>query len=303
MGDIRPQPAERERKIAALAGGQHGVVTHQQLVLLGVTPPAIQHRLRCRRLHAVHRGVYSVGHALLSGHGRWMAAVFACGDGAVLSHHDAGDLWGIPSSRQRLIHITAPTRRQRPGLMIHEGRGEAVVHEGIPVTTVARTLLDLAEVVPHRLDRALEASERLCLFDLRELEALMRRSRGRRGLRALDAALRAYREEPITRSELERMFLELIRKAGLPLPVFNTWIGSHEVDVVWHEQRRVVELDGHEFHRTRATFERDRIRDAELQLAGYRVLRITRRRLDADPHEVVSTLRAMLVAPLPTPML
>jgi hypothetical protein len=227
-----------------------------------------------------------------------MAAAVACGPDAVVSHVSAAGLRQLLPDSRRVVDVTVPARRKHPGVVVHTVRGlpveDRALVESIPVTTVARTLLDLAEVVPKRLSRALEASERLGLFDLRELEALMRRSRGRRGLRLLTAALRTYRDPSLTRSELERRFLDLCREAGLPPPATNVWVAGHEVDVVWHDQRLVVELDGHEFHRTRAAFERDRKRDADLQLAGYRVVRITQLRLNVEPHAVVTMLRSML---------
>jgi very-short-patch-repair endonuclease len=175
---------------------------------------------------------------------------------------------------------------------LHEDDGALV--DGIPVTGVARTLLDLADVVPQRLDRALEAAERLGLFDLAAVDALIARSRGHHGLGALAKALRDYREPPHTDSEMELDFVRLCRNAGLPAPSTSVLIAGHRVDAVWQQQRLVVELDGREFHRTRAAFERDRMRDADLQVAGYRVLRITHRRLTRYPGAVVNSLRLLL---------
>ena len=166
------------------------------------------------------------------------------------------------------------------------------------MTSVERTLLDLAEAVPERLDRALEAAERLGLFDLRQIEALMDRSHGRRGLPILDAALRTYHDPGFTRSELERAFLRFCRDAGLPAPSTNVWIedAACEVDVVWQEASVAVELDSRSFHSTRAAFERDRRRDAALQVAGYRVLRVTYRWLEGDPDAVGAAVRALLAS-------
>jgi Protein of unknown function (DUF559) len=151
-------------------------------------------------------------------------------------------------------------------------------------------LLDLAEVVGEdALGRALEQAERLQLFDLAAVDALIERSAGRRGVGVLDRALAIYREPShLTRSELERRFLTLCRDAGLPVPAANAWVIDQEVDVLWAEQRLVVELDSHRYHRTAAAFERDRVRDTALQLAGYRVLRVTRRRLDSEPGAVIA---------------
>ena len=169
------------------------------------------------------------------------------------------------------------------------------MRDAIPVTSISRTLLDLAQVSPQRqLRRALDESERLGLFDLRALERLIARSNGHRGLGRLKAAIRDYRgPPPITRSELERLFLDLCHEAGLPRPQTNTLVEGYEVDAAWLDHRLVVELDSHEYHGTRAAFENDRVRDAILQAAGYRVIRITHRRMEDAPADVVRLLRAL----------
>jgi hypothetical protein len=175
---------------------------------------------------------------------------------------------------------------------------DRTVHEGIPVTTVARTLVDLAEVVRQQeLERAVEQAERLRLFDLRKVENVCERSRGRRGLRPLRRLLSdAVGEPPVTRSELERRFLDLCRDAGFPEPALNVSIAGFVVDFLWPSKRLVIELDGHAFHSTRAAFERDRVRDAKLQLAGCRVMRVTYRRLDREPAAVAEDVGALLSA-------
>ena len=229
-----------------------------------------------------------------------MAAVLACGGAALLSHRSAARLWGLLNTSTYTTEVTTGRSPEgHPGIGLHRSRRihveDRAVRNGIPVTSVARTLLDLAEVVPRRrLDRALEQSERLGLFDLRVVERLMRRSRGRHGLRPLKAALRDYRLPAFTRSELERRFLDLCDRAGLPRPAANMFLAGQEVDMVWSAQRLVVELDGHDSHGTRAAFERDRVRDTMLQLAGYRVLRVTDRRLEAEPAQVVGAVRRLL---------
>ncbi len=163
------------------------------------------------------------------------------------------------------------------------------------MTSVARTLLDLAGVVRFdQLERAIEAAERRDLFDLRAVEALMERPR--RGVRALRTALRDYHDPGFTRSVLERRFAHVCRAAGLPAPAMNSWIGDQEVDVVWEDEQVAVQLDGYEFHRTRAAFEGDRRRDATLILAGYRVLRVTYRWLAGDPDGVVTAVRSLLAS-------
>jgi predicted transcriptional regulator of viral defense system len=298
---IQPSGRPVDGEIAELAGRQHGVVAHRQLVTLGLGREAIKYRVRSGRLHRLHRGVYAVGHRVLSANGRRIAAVLACGPGAVLSHRTAGDQWGIRRSASARLDVTAPRPRKGPrDIRVCAVRRldprDVTVKDGIPVTTVARTLLELAEVLrPRQLERALEEAERLRIFDLNAVEELCRRSHGRRGLRPLIALLGAtFAVPPHTRSELERMFVDLCSDAGLPPPVVNAWIEDLEVDAHWPGTTLVVELDSWRFHRTRAAFERDRARDMKLDLADYAVLRLTHRQLTQDPGAVTQTLRARL---------
>ena len=160
-----------------------------------------------------------------------------------------------------------------------------------------RTLLDLAGLVsPDQLRRALEQAERLQLLDLRAAQALCERSPRRQGLRALSTLLADDREPLEVRSELERRFVGFCQEADLPLPALNTMVAGHEVDAFWPRQRLVVELDGYKFHRGRGAFERDRVRDLDLHVAGYRVLRITSRRLDRERAAVAAAVRSLLAA-------
>ena len=294
----RRNPGAHE--LAALATRQHGVAAHWQLVELGLGRKAIEYRLAAGSLERVHVGVYAIGHEALSGRGRRMGAVLTGGPDAVLSHQSAAALWDLRPSSRAAIDVTVPARgrRRRPGITFHRVRhldeDDRTVVDGIPVTSVPRTLLDLAEVVrPRALERAFEEAERLRLLDVRAVERLLDKSTGRRGQRPLRALLREYREPPPTRSELERAFLDLCRAHGLPLPEVNVRIGKYEVDMLWREQKLIVELDGRAFHDTGRTFERDRVRDAELQLE-YRVVRITYRRLNREPAVVAETIRRHL---------
>jgi len=199
------------------------------------------------------------------------------------------------------IDVSAPGRRGRPGIVLHrvgsvhdEDRGKC---HGVPVTAVPRTLLDLAGLVsPDQLRRALEQAERLQLLDLRAAQALCERSPRRQGLRALSTLLADDREPLEVRSELERRFVGFCQEADLPLPALNTMVAGHEVDAFWPRQRLVVELDGYKFHRGRGAFERDRVRDLDLHVAGYRVLRITSRRLDRERAAVAAAVRSLLAA-------
>jgi hypothetical protein len=230
-----------------------------------------------------------------------MAAVLACGPDAVLSHRSAAGLWGLLRAAGSRIDVTTTDRRGRgrPGIVLHRVRklheDDRALRDAIPVTAVARTLLDLAEVVhARRLGVAFEEAERLGLLDVRALHALWGRSRGRAGLRPLRSLLSEGRDPPETRSALERRFVEVCGRQNLPPPVLNARVGAFEVDALWPRERLIVELDGYAFHRTRGAFERDRLRDSDLQLAGYRVLRITSRRLEREPAVVAETVRALL---------
>lgn len=237
----------------------------------------------------------------LTQRGRWMAAVLACGDGALLSHRSASELWGIGSHGEIRIDVTVPDRsgRRRPNIAIHRPRTlrdkDRVTLDGIPVTTPARTLLDLAGVVgPRRLEAAFRDADRRGLLDPPVLEELCALSPRRRGVRHLRALVAAYRPTPETRSALEHRFVQLCRRAGLPQPAVNVPAGGYEVDALWPAQRLVVELDGYAFHHDRDSFERDRVRDEALQLAGYRVVRVTHRRLVEDPDSIVGSIRSLL---------
>jgi very-short-patch-repair endonuclease len=307
--DIRgkPQPHSIDGEIAALAGRQHGVVARRQIAALGAGPSAIDRRLELGRLHLLHRGVYAVGHRVVSREGRWMAAVLALGPGAVVSHRSAAALWGIrPTSRGR-IEVTVPgPRRSRTTLEVHRARlaaDEVTTERGIPVTAPNRTLLDLAAVLDAtQVERAINEAEFLRVTDPTSLDALLERHPRRRGARALRQILAAQAiGATVTRSELERRFLRLLDEAGLPRPEVNAslqiatdrWI---EADFLWRPQHLIAELDGHASHATTAGFERDRARDRALQAAGWRVIRITWRQLHEEPAAVARDLERLLKA-------
>jgi hypothetical protein len=233
-----------------------------------------------------------------------MAAVLACGPAALLSHRDAGALWQVRRDYRYLIDVTSPgrTRHDQPGIDVHRPRlfedDERTVIDGIPVTTLPRTLIDLAAVL--RLDQlryAFHEAERRDLLDMAELERVRARFKRRRGLKKFDLLLAQHRPVPhMTRSALEVLFLEVIRQAGLPEPAMNMWLIDMEVDFVWWAQRLVVEVDGGAYHRAPAARDRDHRRDARLQAAGYKVLRVSDRWLVNDPEDVARTVRDMLLA-------
>jgi very-short-patch-repair endonuclease len=298
-------PAHRaDRAIAQLADAQHGVVARRQLVALGVTPTMIVERMRAGRLLRLHRGVYAVGHRRLRREGWWLAAVLAVGDRAVLSHRDAAALHGIRQlSNSGVVDVTTPGEAAIPRIRIHHARrldpaDITVVHD-IPTTTVARTLVDLAGVVPKdHLARALTEAERLGVLDVDAVEAARGRIRGRRGRgdAALSAALAEHRAlgAQLTRSSLEARFLQLVRSAGLPRPSMNATIHGYEVDAFWPDRRVIVELDGWAFHHTRRAFQRDRTKANALMLRGYAVLRYTHHDVTRRPERVAGELRDRL---------
>jgi putative AbiEi antitoxin of type IV toxin-antitoxin system/uncharacterized protein DUF559 len=299
---IRPSGPARDRELAKLATRQHGVVTLRQLLAFGFTRVAVRRRLSAGRLHPIHPGVYAVGHPRLTVKGLFIAAVHYGGEGALLSHRSAAELWGLisPSS---LVDVTIASHRRRRGNVVwHEARtlhsDDRATKDGIPVTSVARTLLDVAEVLSKpRLERVLEDAERLRLFDLRKLQELLSRSPGRRGVKPLRAVLQSQSGSvPMTRSELERAFLDFCDEVGLPRPAPNVWVEGFEVDGVWPDAALIVELDSFEFHRTRAAFERDRARDTKLQVAGYRVVRVTDRRLTGERSTLEQEIKRLRAA-------
>jgi very-short-patch-repair endonuclease len=292
----------RDSIIAELATRQYGVVSRAQLLAAGITDSAITTRIRRFGLHPLHRGVYAVGHTALVPLAREMAAVLACGRGAVVSHRTAaGSVWHLLETIDDLIDITIPrSNRRRPGIRVHRSRvldpEDTQVVRGIPVTSVPRTLVDLAEDSPEReLERAVDEGITRRLVTTASITAAVRRLRGRRGASRLQALLKRDTEPAFTRSEAEERLLALIRDSGLPMPQVNAIVGQHTVDFVWRQRRLVVETDGYRFHSTRSAFERDRVRDAELIAGGFRVIRITWRQLEVEPLAIVARLAQALV--------
>lgn len=294
-----------DARIAALAARQYGVVTRRQLVALGVSGAAIEARVRRGRLHPLHRGVYAVGHPVVGIDGRRLAAAWSCGPHAVLSHRSAAGLWGLRADASARFDVTVPTRagrRPRRGIVVHRMAVrpfEVTARDGIPVTTPARTLVDLAEVVGRRpLERAADEAQGLRLFDLVAIERVLDAHPGRHGSARVGALLAGYGiGAGLTRSELEERVLAVCDRAGVPRPAVNARVAGLEVDFLWAAERLVLEADSRRHHDTRAAFERDRERDARLLVAGLRVLRVTRGRLVLEPDEVGATLLALLRTP------
>jgi predicted transcriptional regulator of viral defense system len=300
-----------ETLVAELAERQHGVVTLSQLQSLGLSRSGVSRRAKVGRLHRVHSGVYAVGRRRLTRRGVWMAAVLAYGPRAVLSHRSAAALHGLRPDNRARIDVTLPAKsaRARSGIDVHRSptlsEADVTTVDGIPCTTVARTLLDLAEVAPRRiLERALDQAELLKLFDPRALDDVLARADGRRGARLLRALLADRLEPTLTRSELEERFLVLCRQASLPTPAVNAWIAlgagvAYQADFLWRAEQVAIETDGRAFHSHRAAFESDRLRDQRLTLAGFTVLRFTWRQLVREPGRVSDTLRAVLAGRRP----
>ncbi|MDQ2676223.1 MAG: type IV toxin-antitoxin system AbiEi family antitoxin domain-containing protein [Actinomycetota bacterium] len=301
--------------IARIAECQHGVISLEQLRILGLSPPAVRARVARGRLHRVHRGVYAVGHANLTQHGRWMAAVLACGDGAVLSHLSAAHLIGL-SLWSGSIEVAAPARRgrRRPGIIVHptqtlHPRNLCQAH-GIPSTNWARIVLDLAGTRPRQVAaKALERAETLRVFDLGELEDVMSAAGSHAGVRMLRDLLSGYREGlGETESPAEEAFLEICARTGISRPLCNFWmeIAGRWIrhDFWWPRERVSVEVDGFGTHGTRGGFRADRRRDRNLLLnSDIALLRFDAWEInhagDEVARDVKTLLRKLALAPSP----
>ena len=253
--------------VSDLAGGQWGVVSVAQLRALGASRSTITRRVQAGQLHRLFPAVYAVGHTVLGREGRRLAAVLACGPNAVLSHRTAAAHWGLLRTDQTRIDVTAPRGRHgAPGIRLHRSRSldaqDTTSHEGIPITTVSRTLLDLAvQARPSELERALGQAERLRVYDHRAVTDVIARSNGHRGTPILAQATK--QESKWTRNEWEAEFLELIRKAGLPEPQTNDAFdapdhGHCEPDYHWPSHQVIVETDGFETRHPRRLSQRPR---------------------------------------------
>ena len=295
---VAEQPPD-DSPLWELAARQHGVVSRQQL-RARCSEQQLKTRIAAGWLHRLHPGVYAVGHTKLTVRSRWMAAVLACGADAALSHTDAAALHGLLKVDSGAIHVTALGRHNIDGIRCHSVRSlddrDVTKVDGIPVTTLERALLDLAEAKDRRpFAAALKQAQHEDKLDLRRINAVIARNPGRRGIKPLRAALAELTEEPgWTQSELERRFVDLCRSHELPLPHMNQFVEGELVDAYWPDHGLIVEVDGWKTHRTRGAFERDRARDSKLAAAGYRVMRFTYRRIRDDPDGVARELRRAL---------
>jgi very-short-patch-repair endonuclease len=295
----RSQDAEWE--IHSLASRQHGVVSRKQLLAMGMGKGHVLVRLRRRWFRPLHRGVYLVG-PVEAPRARAMGAVLSCGEASVIGFHSAAGLWQImdaPDNPPAVDVIMHPeNRRNRPGVRLHRMKlehDETTVLDDIPVTTPARTLLDLARSTRGRaLEQAVAESLARRVADTAAIEAMAKRYHHRPAARRLMALFSGDQRPALTRSAAEEALLALVRKAQLPPPEINVRVHGCEVDLYWRAQRLIVEMDGFAFHRSRHRFDADRRRDATLAAAGLRVMRVTWRQLENEPEALLVRLAQAL---------
>jgi very-short-patch-repair endonuclease len=282
--------------IRTIAAGQQGHITRAQLLQLGLGRRAIAYRIEIGELIVVHAGVYAVGYRRLDPLARAAAAVLACGEGAALSHFSAAHLWGMRERWPDAIEVTTRTDRRRPGIWTHRSRTlsarDVRRHHGIPVTSPARTALDIApRLTPRQLIRAVNDG-RLAGYlhrsDLEELLGRLPHHPGARGLRRIDM------DTGPTRSALEDAFIRFANRFALPTPQINAHVAGYEVDVLFPHERVIVELDSWDFHRDRGAFESDRERDAATLAADHVTVRMTWARIHQDPEREAARLQEIL---------
>jgi hypothetical protein len=295
---MRAQTTPVDRLLADLAARQHGIVSREQLAEIGIDRGGVERRVQSGRLHRLYRGVYAVGHTVVPPRGRWLAAVLACGDGAVLSHRSAAAQWGIQPTGAARIDVTVPRTsgvRSSARVVVHRPRrpAQATVRDGIPVTTPGRTLTDLATALPRRqLEKAVEMAEVLKLH--------VHVDPDHPGAKRLAEILATHDLGTDTRSGLEDDFLALCDRYGIPRPRVNTLVEGYLVDFCWPEERLIVETDGRR-HLTRAAFERDRAQDACLTAIGWRVMRFTTKQVRGEGATVAARVLSARSPSLATP--
>jgi very-short-patch-repair endonuclease/predicted transcriptional regulator of viral defense system len=289
-----------DRLAAAIAARQWGVVTARQLGECGMQRTMISRRVAAGRLLRLYRGVYAFGHDRLRPEGLLLAAVLACAPRAVLSHRTAADRWGLLPTARASVDVTveaAGGRRRRRGIHLHVVRRldprDMTTHHGLPITTAARTVVDVAATCPPRhAERALEQAYVQRLLAPGSLEDALSRANGR-PTRVLRALMSKQRTPTITRNDLEEAFLAISRAAGLPDPEVNAPLHGYVPDFLWRAKRLVIETDGFGAHGTKRAFEHDRRRDVDLDLNGYRVRRFTHDQVMYEPAETAERLRRL----------
>ena len=293
---------EATRAIRELAERQHGVVARRQMIELGLGERVNQVRSEAGVLIPVFQGVFALGHGRISRRGQWMAAVLASGPGAVLSHGSAMELWGMRGSRGvvEVLRLSGGPRYRRPGIRLHQTRSLPKCHigeeQGIPVTTIERAMLDMAgRLDAKQTERALVAADRSGRVNWPELQRLVARGRGKKGIARLrHVAMEVDPRAVDARSPLEVDFLALCREADISPPQVNVFVGSYLVDFFWPLQRVIVEADSYAYHRDRPAFESDHERTVALTAAGYQVHRATYRMLTWDPDPFLNLIRRSL---------
>jgi very-short-patch-repair endonuclease len=292
-----------DHAIAAIAEAQGGTIDRRQLLTLGLSARAIGRRVGAGSLHERHRGVYAVGHGLLGADGKRWAAVLACGPGAMISHASAAEAWDIRPSAAAVIHVTVPNRsgHRRPGIRVHRPRelraDETTTLHGLPITTPARTLLDLAGagLRGRRLEAALDRAELRCHVDWAEVARLLERYPRRRGAPALRTTLDRYAPGSLeTASVLEEIVLEICDELAVPRPQVNRVIEGRRRDFYWPRWGLVVEADSYTWHRSPTALDEDRERDVELTLAGLDTLRFTYAQCTKRRNYVKNSIRRAL---------
>jgi very-short-patch-repair endonuclease len=291
---VRPQSSTVEATLARLAARSHGVVTRAQLLAAGITRAEIKWRLRTGALQRVHPGVYRVGHRAPSVQATYLAAVWACGDDAVLSGRAAAHLWGLIKGAAPPPEVTTTNERRVNGVTTRRSRDiEATTHRAIPITTVPRTLTDLAaHLTLDALARACHEAGVQYGTTPRHVESILAKRPRTRGTGALRAVLSG--EARVTLSTLERRFLELLREQGLPLPQTNTKAGTHRVDCRWPTHRLTIELDSYRYHHSRHAWEQDRRREREAHARGDEFRRYTYGDVVERPRQMLIELSALL---------
>jgi very-short-patch-repair endonuclease len=297
-----PVRGGRDGRIAAIAAAQRGRVSRRQLLSAGVSASTIHRMVVRETLHPLHGGVYAVGHPAPVELGTETAALLACADRAVLSHRTAAALWKLrPSMAGGDVHVTiGDSQGQRAGIRTHRTRRleaqDIRTYELLPVTSPARTVLDLATTERAReVERALDEGIVRKILRVSEVEDVLRRASGLRGAPLLARILERRRGPTVTRSEGEERFLSLIRDALLPPPEVNVSIHGYEVDFLWRKQRLVVEVDGYAYHGNRGAFERDRRKDAQLRAGGLSSMRVTWRQMQDEPYALIAHVAQALV--------
>jgi very-short-patch-repair endonuclease len=283
--------------VQALAGEQHGIVKWEQVREAGLTKEGVRRRVEAGWLVRLYDGVYAVGHTALTDKSRLIAAVYACGPEALAGYRSAGAMWAVLRRPQRIEVTTPRGRKPKRGMTVHRSRlihdEDRALIDNIPVTSLARTLVDLADVLPEKqLANVVHEAEVKRLFDRKPIERVLERLPGRKGRHKLRRVLSAYKDvQPFTRSRRERLVLRMCEEHGLPKPRTNTWVGSQEVDFYWPEAQLALEFDGGAVHRTTRAFHEDRKRDRALAVKGIHVVRATDR---DDPSVLAKELHAIL---------